>query len=88
MVVDFNVWSHIAGVDNGTTASLYLNGNLIGAESSGLGILSGDLFIGTRDGTQEFLSGLIDEVGLYDRALSQTEIQAIFDAGSAAKCKT
>jgi len=87
VVVDFNVWSHIAGVGDGTIARLYLNGNLIGSEPSGLGI-SGDIFIGTRDGTQEFFNGLIDEVGLYDRALSQTEIQAIFDAGSAAKCKT
>ena len=33
------------------------------------------------------LNGLIDEVGIYDRALSATEIQAIFLAGSRGKCK-
>jgi hypothetical protein len=31
-------------------------------------------------------SGLLDEVSLYDRALSAEEIQAIFDAASFGKC--
>ena len=33
------------------------------------------------------MAGLIDEVGIYNRALSASEIQAIFNAGSAGKCK-
>lgn len=32
--------------------------------------------------------GLIDEVEIFDRALSAAEIQAIYDAGSAGKCKS
>src|SRR5262249_35354943 len=32
-------------------------------------------------------NGLIDEVSIYSRALSASEIQAIFAAGSAGKCK-
>jgi hypothetical protein len=32
-------------------------------------------------------NALIDEVGIYNRALSASEIQAIFNAGSAGKCK-
>lgn len=35
----------------------------------------------------QFFKGAIDEVGIFDRALSQEEIQAIFDAGSAGKTK-
>jgi Concanavalin A-like lectin/glucanases superfamily len=34
-----------------------------------------------------FFNGLIDEVDLFNRALDATEIQAIFDAGSAGKCE-
>ncbi len=34
-----------------------------------------------------FLDGLLDEVGIYDRLLSGAEIQAIYAAGSAGKCK-
>ncbi|MBI3849090.1 MAG: LamG domain-containing protein [Verrucomicrobia bacterium] len=34
-----------------------------------------------------FFSGSIDEVEVYERALSETEIQAIYNAGSAGKCR-
>jgi hypothetical protein len=35
----------------------------------------------------EAFGSLIDEVEIFSRALSALEIQAIFDAGSAGKCK-
>lgn len=41
----------------------------------------------TFEGGEQFL-GLIDEVTLYNRALAAAEIQSIFNAGSAGKCKT
>ncbi len=44
---------------------------LIGAHATGLG----------------FFKGLIDEVEIFNRALDQTEIQTIYNAGSAGKCK-
>ena len=47
-----------------------------------------NLFLGRRpagDGTTSF-NGLLDEVAIYNRALSQTEIQGIYNAGSAGKC--
>ena len=34
-----------------------------------------------------YLNGLMDEVEIYNRALSAAEIQAIFNAGSAGKCQ-
>src|SRR5207248_2875872 len=53
------------------------------------------LFIGQRqdsdtpEGAQggSHYKGLIDEVGFYNRALSPTEIQAIYLAGARGKCK-
>ena len=41
------------------------------------------LQIGRRLPNNYFFNGLIDEVGLYDRALTAAEIKAIYDAGSA-----
>jgi hypothetical protein len=38
--------------------------------------------------SEAYFQGLIDEVEIYARALSESEIQAINDAGSAGKCKT
>ena len=43
--------------------------------------------IGSGHGNSGVFDGLIDEVEIYDRALGASEIQAIFDAGSAGKCK-
>ncbi len=38
-------------------------------------------------GADDRFQGIIDEVELFNRALSATEIQAIFQAGSAGKRK-
>ena len=48
-----------------------------------------DLALGTKSPYTpgEGVIGLLDEADIYDRALLQAEIQAIYDAGSAGKCK-
>jgi hypothetical protein len=84
-------WTHIALTYDGSMIKLYANGALVGQESK-TGNINGDdvpFDIGGRaidNGTGKF-NGLIDEVEVFDRALSQKEIQGIFDAGSAGKCK-
>ena len=42
--------------------------------------------IGTDDPNETYFVGIIDEPTIYSRALSATEIQAIYNAGSAGKC--
>ena len=37
--------------------------------------------------TKTSFNGLIDEVSIYNRALTDTEVKAIYDAGSAGKIK-
>ena len=45
-------------------------------------------FVGCADfGDQQFFHAVIDEVSYYDSLLTDSEIKAIFDAGSAGKCK-
>lgn len=91
-------WTHVAATLDGSsgTMSLYTNGVLaaqtvtairpFGAllpdQSPGVGI--GNL----NDGGNNFpFIGDIDEIGLYNRALSAGDIQSIFNAGSAGKCE-
>ena len=45
------------------------------------------LQISGREGSNTVFNGLIEEVAIFDRVLSLTEIQAIYTAGSAGKCK-
>lgn len=83
-------WQHVAFTyDVGSGAAvLYLNGNL--AASNNLGSIapqtSGTLNIGWSAATSNFFGGLMDEVSLYNRALSPTEVINVFNAEQAGKC--
>ncbi len=85
-----NVWTHVAGVYDGTTIRLYVNGALASSGSAPppLTPSPGELNIGRDPSNHDRLfKGLIDEFSLYDRALSPNEIQTIFSAGDKGKCR-
>jgi hypothetical protein len=82
-----NVWTHLAGTFDGTTLRLYVNGALVATNAGSLGpTTSASLLIG-GSGDCATTDGLIDEVEIYNRALSDAEVAAIFNAGSTGKCK-
>jgi len=73
-------WYHIAGTFDGTTLKCYLNGidkdtTQISAIKSG----NSTLFIG-QDGWGNIFNGVVDEVKIYNKALSSAEIQADYEA--------
>ena len=86
-------WYHVALTfdDTNDTQTLYLNGGAV-ASSAVTGSLvydSGPFMIGgeLENGSPAFFHhGLIDEVTLYNRALSAPEINAIFAADSVGRC--
>jgi hypothetical protein len=86
-----NTWYHIAATRQGNTFRLYFNGGEVASATVSLNLDStASLKIGHRappDPSGFFLDGLIDEVEVFNRALSPSEIAAIFNAGSADKCK-
>ncbi len=91
--VTLNAWHHIAGSFDGTTKKLYLDGNLVASSviESAIAYEDVPVLIGedTNNGGPAGIRfrGLIDEVEIYNRALEASEIQAIYLAGSAGKCK-
>jgi len=92
-VVPFDTWTHVAGVYDGSALRVYLNGDLkvAGSYTNGLYPGTNDLGIGGLVGggnpgdVGSALQGLLDEPAIYARALSASEIQAIYNAGPAGK---
>jgi hypothetical protein len=86
-----NVWYHVAAVRGSNTAQLYVNGHLEGQTSVSFSQDYGNfpLYFGTSGQSywDHKFSGLLDEVSLYNRALSASEIAAEYNAGNAGKCK-
>ena len=70
-------WSHVAATYDGTTLRLYLNGTQVAQLATSGSILtsSSPLRIGGNGIWGEYFNGLIDEVRVYNRALSAAEIQ-------------
>jgi hypothetical protein len=89
--VKAQTWYHVTGVKTSTTISIYVNGSLEGTSQFGTftDTNSTDLLFGVTasQGKTAWLNGLIDEVELFKRALKPAEIQGIYGAGHAGKCK-
>lgn len=88
-------WYHVAATYDGYTMKLYVNGQLEGTKSLVTNITYDNTpwTIGSTAshiravGYPRTFNGIIDEVEIFDRALSTKEIQRIYNAGSYGKCK-
>lgn len=87
--VALNQWQHIAITYNGTNITYYVNGNgpakkdskawgNIGAVNSGSLVIGG----GPAQQAQDFFGGKIDEVGIWNTALTDAEIADLYNGGS------
>ena len=78
------VWHHIVGTYDKQYLRLYLNGDEIGSESSTLTLDSSskNLSIGYNDAGTKYFNGDIDDVRLYNRALSTDEISTLYHSSS------
>jgi len=76
--VPLGVWTHVAATYDGTTLRLYVNGTQASSKavSGAIVTTTGALRIGGNTIWGEYFSGLIDEVRVYERALTATEIAA------------
>ena len=72
-----NQWSHLAVVFDGSQVLFYLNGLLVTTASLPATITarSNPFRLGADDNTQQFFKGSLDEVRIYNRALTAQEIQ-------------
>jgi len=73
----FNTWSHLGGTYDGASLKFYVNGQLVStlAVSGPIATSTGPVRIGGNGVWNEFFQGRIDEVRIYNRALSQAQVQ-------------
>jgi PKD repeat protein len=75
-VVPLNQWTFLASTYDGTTLKMYVNGNLVASQalSGNIATTSNPLTIG-GDWSGEMFTGKIDNVRIYNYALSQTQLK-------------
>jgi chitodextrinase len=72
-----NTWTHVSATYDGSTLRVYVNGvqQASRAVSGAISTSTGALRIGGNSVWGEYFSGLIDDVRVYNRALSASELQ-------------
>ncbi len=86
-------FTHLAGTWDGSTLRLYINGVLNAQTTPGASPVDSGCpfsiggFYESCGYVGQFFNGLIDEVSYYNRALSGGEVQAIYLADGAGKCR-
>jgi PKD repeat protein len=81
-----NKWTHLAATYDGATQRFYMNGAQVASrqQTGPIAVSEGRLRIGgNRIWNDEYFKGLIDEVRIYNRPLTSTEIQADMNASVA-----
>lgn len=79
-------WNHIVVVYESRQPRLYVNGALVRIGLTSEYSSSPTTFLGEAGQGYGYYRGLLDEVSIYDRALSDVEVQEIYSAGGKGKC--
>ena len=88
-VVPNNQWHNISIVKESNNLKIYINGSLIQTSpiTNSLNLNTANLRIGGDEissvNNDHFWSGLLDDIGIWNRALTATEIQQLYTLGNA-----
>ena len=80
-------WYYVAYVVTSTGYTIYFNGSSVGSGtwSSDTPVLANATlkpYLGSIQGTSNFYSGMLDEIGIWSRALSSTEVTQLYNGGA------
>ncbi len=82
-----NTWTFVSVSFDGTTATLYMDGSPVASHALAFTPVAVPLRLGGEPSCGgQFFGGLLDEVAIFNRALTAEEIAAVHAAGSAGQC--
>ena len=77
-------WLHMVGTWDGATANYYENGELVTSIAAPVNLTGGNFSFGMGDradgANADAIQGIIDEVRIYEKALSEAEVKQNFEA--------
>jgi GH25 family lysozyme M1 (1,4-beta-N-acetylmuramidase) len=84
--VPLNTWTHLAFVASGTQMQLYANGALVGTIATNIPLpraYFGAGYVNSNGNIVDYLLASLDEIMLFNRALSAAEVSSLYAAGNA-----
>jgi hypothetical protein len=75
-----NIWYYVTATYNGTIWRLYVNGGEVANKALSWDTIKTDIYIGNYDRGSNFFNGLIDDIRIYNRILSASEIQQLYQS--------
>lgn len=83
--VNLNTWHHlVAAYDGAGSVTFYNDGADVGTKSISWtdGTGTSNTYIGTYSGISNYFGGIIDEVGVWDRQLTASEVTDLYNSGA------
>jgi len=85
LIIKDNAWHNLAATYDGSTMSLYKDGELILVKTGLSGTVGSagtnnsklPVYLGSENGTSSFINGSLDQAYIYNRALTSQEIQTL-----------
>ena len=82
-------WTHIVAVKSSNNAYLYINGSLVATKGSSLSWgFNRNLIIGGDQGGAEYFNGSLDQIRLFNKAISSSEVTTLYGETSASATKS
>jgi uncharacterized protein (TIGR02145 family) len=78
--IPIGAWSHVAITFSGDRVAAFLNGEFIKERPVDLATTSNSIWLGARNNNTAFLSGQIDNVGIWSRELLAAEILQLYES--------
>ena len=84
--VNASQWYHIVATLDGTNARFYINGSEVGTALTYTQVNTNQILeLGRNPNNNQYFNGKIDEIGIFNVALTASEVQSIYSATTTGK---